>query len=409
MNSTIFLTQAEARYRDANQRSLEWVLSRSENGPWINTKFNPIELRNYTAADALRGPDYLYGWIQGRALEALIQHGRGCAEHDPTLSVSLLDRGRVLYTALDKLYSERDHACFCYDQHMTPIATSLPIAGQTQRRSPHIRTYSDLFVVKGLIAASARFAPEHLERHLSALEQIIEAIDNAHFLMDESGHINDEALQRQQPDFGPRMIALGAASLLHSLDLQRQDNFSQRFMQDVLEQHAHDSSGLISNAPGGDVLNAGHVIELVGFHFETWGVALPDSLIATLTQLLNDTFVVAFDGRGIRLSVDLATQRYSSELSPWWSLPETIRAAALAFELTQEPHFLQIWQSADTAFFEHFWLNSPPLSVQMMCEGRAVDIVPATPDLDPGYHTGLSLLAASDVCRRLTTTLSTTH
>ncbi|MGQ7847512.1 hypothetical protein ACUNV4_23680 [Granulosicoccus sp. 3-233] len=408
MSDIAFMTQADSRYLDANQRSIEWVLSRSHDEPWINTKFNPIELRDYSIEDALRGPGFVYGWIQGRALESLIQHARSLAVDDPLLSSSLLARCRVLYKALDDLHSEHDHACFCYDRNMTPVVTGSQFTGQAQRRSPRIRTYSDLFVVKGLIAASALLAPECLERHLSSLEIIIQAIDNDHFLMDESGHIDHEALQRQEKDFGPRMIALGAASLLHSLDLPHRDHFSKRFVQDVLEQHAHANSGLISNAPGGAVLNAGHAIELIGFHLETWGNALPDRVIATLSRLLAGTFNSAFDGSGLRLTIDLATRKSCSNLSPWWSLPETIRAASLAFELTQDPQFLQIWQAADKAFFENFWLGSPPLAVQMMRDGHAVDIVPATPDLDPGYHTGLSLLAARGVCQRRLLT-STTH
>lgn len=401
MSSSDFLTQADARYRDTNRRTMQWVLSRSENSPWINTKFHPIEQRDYAAGDDLRGPDYLYGWIQGRALEALIQHGTGCADDDPTLSAALLDRSRLLYQALDELYSRHNMACFCYDRNLTPILTSPSSGGQVQRREAGIRTYSDLFVVKGLIAASVHHAPDNLQRHVAELDQIITAIDSDRFLMNESGHIDEAALQRQIPDFGPRMIALGAASLLHSLDLHRLDTFSTRFVEQVLEQHAHGHSGLISNSPGGQTLNPGHAIELIGFHFETWGNALPDTLTARLAQLLDDTFSAAFDGQGLRLSIDLDTRQYSSELSPWWSLPETIRAAALAFELTQEPRFLKIWQAADTAFFKQFWLDTPPIAVQMMRNGCAVDAVPATPDLDPGYHTGLSLLAASHVCRRM--------
>jgi hypothetical protein len=36
----------------------------------------------------------------------------------------------------------------------------------------------------------------------------------------------------------------------------------------------------------------------------------------------------------------------------------------------------------------------------MTAEGP-IDYVPATPDLDPGYHTGLSLLAAIEVADAL--------
>jgi hypothetical protein len=34
-------------------------------------------------------------------------------------------------------------------------------------------------------------------------------------------------------------------------------------------------------------------------------------------------------------------------------------------------------------------------------DGQPVDVIPATADADPGYHTGLSLLDAIDVFRQL--------
>ena len=33
--------------------------------------------------------------------------------------------------------------------------------------------------------------------------------------------------------------------------------------------------------------------------------------------------------------------------------------------------------------------------------GKPVDVIPATPDADPGYHTGLSLIDMLDCLRRI--------
>lgn len=396
-----FLSQARNHYRDVNQRGMRWLLDRSQDSPWIDTKYNLRAKRDYASEDGLRGPDYLYGWIQGRALEALIQHGRAAVDHDPALAATLLMRSRQLYLALDELYNMHGHASFCYDRNLNPVMTCANAATQAQRRDDGLYTYSDLFVVKGLIAASAYHAPAQMDRHLCALEEILHGIECDRFVTDESGHIDRQTLQRQVADFGPRMIAMGAASLLRSMDLANLDHFSTQFLQEVLDVHAHPGSGLISNAPGGNTLNAGHAIELVGLHLETHGNSLPDALAARLSNLLIDTVAMAFDGTGIRLTLDLDRCDRLSDFTPWWSLPETIRAAALAYELTQDPRCLQIWQTCDSAFFRHFWLGTPPLATQMLQQGKPVDVVPATPDLDPGYHTGLSLLSASGVCHRL--------
>ena len=82
------------------------------------------------------------------------------------------------------------------------------------------------------------------------------------------------------------------------------------------------------------------------------------------------------------------------------ALPETIRAAALAFEASGRPELMAIWQRADADYFGNFRRQSAPVAYQTMTAGGPVDHVPATPDLDPAYHTGLSLLSAVECVHR---------
>ena len=85
-----------------------------------------------------------------------------------------------------------------------------------------------------------------------------------------------------------------------------------------------------------------------------------------------------------------------SPLCPWWSLPETFRSAALCHAYSRSDATLRIWQQAHGAFFSRYWRGQPAIAYQTMDKSGPVDFVPATPDLDPGYHTGLSLLGAID-------------
>lgn len=400
-----FLHSVHTRYESVNRRSLQWLLSRSEHSPWLDSKFHPLELRDYTEADGLRGPSHVYGWIQGRGLEALVQHARHFKSSEPELAERLLARSGILYHALYERYAHDGQAAFCYDEHGAPVCTAPACAGQRQQRDTRLRTYSDLFVVKGLIAASLHHDPDHLPQHLAELADVVAAIDEGRFVIDASGHVTQEQLAVQQQDFGPRMIALGAASLLHRLDLTEHDHFSRRFLQHILTQHIHAPSGLLSNAPGGVLLSPGHAVEMIGFYFEAWGGTIPRPEIQELADMLLRTLDLSFDGKGICLTVDVAAGARTSMLCPWWALPETIRATALALELTGDERFYQWWQKADHCFFDGFWLDEPPIAVQMTEHGLPVDRVPATPDLDPGYHTGLSLLTAVEVCERLAASL----
>src|SRR5690606_25939667 len=64
-----FLAEARRAYARANARALAWMLARPRlNGVFLNTKFDALRSRDYRGDDGWRGPDFIYGWIQGRGL-----------------------------------------------------------------------------------------------------------------------------------------------------------------------------------------------------------------------------------------------------------------------------------------------------------------------------------------------------
>ena len=68
-----WLEKAVSRYETCNYKTLNWILSRSPliQG-FLNTKVNSITGISYTNSSGTRGPKFIYGWIQGRGLEALV-------------------------------------------------------------------------------------------------------------------------------------------------------------------------------------------------------------------------------------------------------------------------------------------------------------------------------------------------
>ena len=115
------------------------------------------------------------------------------------------------------------------------------------------------------------------------------------------------------------------------------------------------------------------------------------------------SFRKGFVGPGIALAISAGTGEVLDPLCPWWSLPETIRSAALCYGRTGNAEALAVWKDAHQAFFSRYWRADPPVAYQTMTADGPIDYVPATPDLDPGYHTGLSLLAAIEVADALAT------
>lgn len=396
-----FLARARQAYVEANAGTLRWLLQRPLlAGRYLNSKQNSITLADYTEADGLRGPGFIYGWIQGRGLEALATHAAFFEAVDPGLAARIDAVGRTLYGALDALSSPNGHAYFCYDANMVPVRPEGEgIVAQSQ--PAEIFTYSDIFVAKGLIAAAARYAPADVSRHLNALAVIIRAIEDGRFQMEERRPLLAVSVAAEPADFGPRMIMLGAAGMLRRIG--EAASFADRFIAQVLERHYDAASGLLLNVAGEDACNVGHAIEFVGFALEHLGPDADGGLIARLEAILLASFAAGFHGPGIALSVSAATGARLSPYCPWWSLPETIRSAALAYERTGNAATLKVWQRAHDAFFGNYWRGTPAIAYQTMTADGPVDFVPATPDLDPGYHTGLSLLSAIEAVDRRST------
>ncbi|WP_244448009.1 AGE family epimerase/isomerase [Neorhizobium vignae] len=397
-----FLEEARTTYAAANAGTLYWMLQRPMlGGGFLNTKQSSLTLKDYGAEDGVRGPDYTYGWIQGRGLEAIVTHAEFFGAELPPLAEKLDTAGRRLYTLLAALQKPDGHAYFCYDRDMRAVYADQANVVRIQEKPALIYTYSDAFVAKGLVAAASRYGLPDIAGHLGYFDRVVAAIETGRFQMDERRPLSLDSLAEQVDDFGPRMILLGAAGMLKRAGHTTHLAFADRFIAHVIDRHYDATTGLLRNVPGEDSCNVGHGIEFVGFALDYLDDTADPALIDKLERILVSSFDKGFVGPGITLTVSIKTSKAQSPYCPWWSLPETIRSAALAHERTGSAESLRVWKTAHAAFFERYWRGTPPIAYQTMTKDGPVDFVPATPDLDPGYHTGLSLLAAVHAADRL--------
>ena len=88
---------------------------------------------------------------------------------------------------------------------------------------------------------------------------------------------------------------------------------------------------------------------------------------------------------------------------PWWSLPETIRAAAFCYKFTADDRCVDMMKKCLDAFFgKYVRYDIHQMAVQTRnSKGEAVSVIPATPDADPGYHTNMSLIDALKIVKEL--------
>lgn len=390
-----FLEAVRRTYAAANAGTLYWMLQRPTLGDgFLNTKQNSLTLKDYGIEDGVRGPDYTYGWIQGRGLEALVGHAEFFERDLPPLAEKLDAAGLRLYDLLAALQKPDGHAYFCYDRDMKPIYVDAADRVHAQQKPELIYSYSDAFVAKGLVAAASRYGLPDLADHLAYLERVIASIESGRFQMDERRPLSLDSLAVQTEDFGPHMILLGAAGMLKRFGHTAHLAYADRFISHIIDRHFDAETCLLRNVLGEDSCNVGHGIEFVGFALDYLDDNADPALIETLERILVSSFDKGVVGPGIVTTISVATGEAQSPHCPWWSLPETIRAAALSHQRTGSAASLRVWETAHAAFFGTYWRGTPPIAYQTMTKEGPVDFIPATPDLDPGYHTGLSLLAA---------------
>jgi mannose/cellobiose epimerase-like protein (N-acyl-D-glucosamine 2-epimerase family) len=437
-------------YRAMIVAQLRAILDRTERSeyyPWIDTKINLTTGEELPPAHPLLGRDLVSGWVQGRGLESVVKFAAWLAPFAGDSEVDrLIERARRLAAdLLARLQQARavngGHLYF----FMTPAGQALVFGPDMARMplaldvaSPH--GYSDLFCAKGMYAAA------HL---LGDPDAVSEA---RAFCMAVYRDIVARAFRSDQPQpadgarawvtgafsHGPHMIALGMVALFAEFEPGSQAaDLGLTLAQHIIETHVNlggkwprfreydfvefvDEAGEPwMDASGRAVSDPGHSLEFVGL-FLKFSEAVKRRGGATSAQqeaiqrierimpaLLFRAFANGFRPMpgGICKTVDLVTRRPADDTMPWWSLPETIRAALAAWHVAAGDESrrtcLEILARSHNAFVTHYVRPQTHLMAVKVrdARGEAVDLMPAYPDADPGYHTVLSLMDALDLIR----------
>ena len=110
---------------------------------------------------------------------------------------------------------------------------------------------------------------------------------------------------------------------------------------------------------------------------------------------------------GICKSFDLVSRKPINDEMPWWNLPETMRAAAELMVLYPNcdgrDDIIEALVACSNGFMRSFVNPDVHLMAYQTVDrtGKPVDVIPASPDAGPGYHTGLSLIDMLDCLRRI--------
>lgn len=410
---------------------------------FVDTKLSLIDGRDFADDDPLRGPDVIYGWIQGRGLEALAGHCQWLfrQEHiDAAQRASLCRRLREMTAAVAESMlrlraANGGRLFFMMDRQGRPLRVGpdgKPAPFDLPADAP--ANMSELFFAKGLLAAADLLGrTDWLELAHQAGQAVLAEISAGRFRSDQQSLDPRNVALAPVPGritHAPRMIGLGAAALF--VELTGQEPYLQaglEFIDFILDHHV-DTAGAgptgrqfdmwefadpqgkaFIDADGTLLSDPGHAAEFVGLGLRLLHCAQRRGLLGKveptrlaryrqmLPEVLRANFANGFSpgGLGIVKAYDLIGRKPINDDMPWWNLPETMRAALESARVAPDPAKLplaDIARQCSNAFIGNF--VRPELGLMavqtLSAAGKVVPVVPATPDADPGYHTGLSLI-----------------
>ncbi|HEY9053897.1 MAG TPA: AGE family epimerase/isomerase [Rectinemataceae bacterium] len=449
LSESLALTAALQRFPQIFMPTFRAAISRfgafPDLGDWIDMKFDPrtgVERGGESGPYARR---VVYGWIQGRALEAMSAFIRW-RESSPERASP--DAARVA----ESLYAGIIRSCFPgRDGHlrggfaMDPAGTRLGEAPFDATGAGWSATLTSLFLLRGLIS----YAPLSRQEEdsgwiVSALRDAIDAALRGECLNDQlsygasGGGVSQKDIEARLRGYEGRMIALGACRLLYERTRDSADRSRGiRLVSSVLEGHFFRNSAgraWLSDLPVGRregvpefgsiqgpesrrtwAVNPGHIIEFAGlalqFHRVAGGIEEDD--LAHVGELATTSWRL---GRapfgGIVRGMDGRDGSILDPHCPWWSSFESIRTFAELYLQSEDAQarsgcvetIKSCLECIESAYLGQSKTGIPVQTLSL--EGRVEDFIPATPDLDPGYHTGMPLMDAELALRGIKTMLA---
>lgn len=411
--------------------------------PFIDTKLHLLTGQDFPELPDqerdFKGRTAVYGWIQGRGLEALVGHVRWlprCRALPEAERAELAGRIHELIVSvarqLEVLRAKNfGHLSFL----LTPEGRAFDMDESGRRRYFSLErsgaTMSDLFYVKGMLAAAHYLNDATtIEAARGYFRSIVAGIEAGTFRSD---GVTFDPKNKVTPvpgrfGHGSRMIALGACALFAGL-LGEDEWFDAgaRFIRHILDRYVitRPTAGFelydmyeFTGADAQPWLDGGRIVSDPGHATEFVGLAarflllldrhprksaeqarLLDDCRAILQRVLDRNFRNGFNARvgGICKTFDLRARQPINSDMPWWNLPETMRAAAFIPLLApgaDRARMFEIIQGCSNGFMRTFVNERVHLMAYQTvnAEGTPVDVIPATADADPGYHTGLSII-----------------
>ncbi len=430
-------------YRKILLSTMTLIADRYENNPgyhWIDTKLNIITGKDFSQADPLRSKGIVYSWIQGRGLESLTLHIKWILNDNPDKTTRILAEKleRIVREVAENLGEARElnggHLFFSINPHGDAIKPGNNRRWVKDLLSPDDPwNTSDIFASKGLFAASLILETE--ESRVSSIEyidKVLNGIKDGNYATDQQQLAEGNPVEpiTGRLSHAPWMLLTGSMTLLLKQGVSEALDSGIYAIRYILDKHVNtngkweklkefdfveyiSSSGDLWYTDGRVLSDPGHALEFVGLATRFLSAALSTESLETpkKQELLNITslmfpifkrnFTNGFNrgAEGIVKLIDLVSRQPVNSRMPWWSVPETMRAALGCYEIaqsgTERSFCMEVYSLCHNTLMSNYIVSDSPglLAVQTRDEnGNVIDSISAVPDADPGYHTGLSLI-----------------
>jgi mannose/cellobiose epimerase-like protein (N-acyl-D-glucosamine 2-epimerase family) len=439
-------------YRKILLSSMNLIADRYESDPdyhWIDTKLNLITGDDFSKDDTLRSKDIVYSWIQGRGLESISLHiewiRNNCvAKNDLVLAKRLESIIREVSESIIKA-KEINAGHLFFSLNPNAKALNRQDDGSWAEKTMSLQdpwNFSDIFASRGLFSGSYILNDDELQSDSAEyVKNVLTGIIERNFETDQltlsSG--NDPGAVKGRYSHAPRMIMIGSLTLLLKHNVKDAFELGVKIIRYILDNYVNinerwpdlkefdyvefiKSDGELWYSNGNILSDPGHTLEFVGLSIQfmlaakSTGLLNPqeelkiENLTSAMFPIFKRSFTNGYDFEhgGIVKLLDLKSRKRINKEMPWWSLPETMRAALGCYAIITDPadrsFCMDSYYLCHNSFFEHYINNNSPgmMAIQSRNEnGQVSDSIPAVPDADPGYHTGLALIDCMELINKI--------
>lgn len=437
------LITVKGGYQKILLSTMKLIADRYEKNPdyhWIDTKININTGEDFPQWDPLGNKDIVYPWIQGRGLESLTLHKTWIQKtySDKTvlgLAHRLEDIILEISESMDKAKNINQGHLFFFinDQGEALNMGNDGSWVQEQINSEDPWNTSDMFVSRGLFAASLVSGTRE-DRVLSIkyVNNVLNGVKHGNFVTDQQplAEGNPVTAIDGRISQSPWMLLIGSMTLLLKNGVSEALESGIYAIRYILKNHVNinrkwkklkefdfveyiKTDGYLWYNKDKVLSDPGHALEFVGlalqFCFLAESLEQTDAklkleikeITSFMFPIFQRNFVNGYNrkAKGIIKLFDLISRKPVNSQMPWWSLPETMRAALGCYKILQDKadrsFCMKAYSLCHNSLLKNYIKEDSPglLAVQTRDKkGKIVDIIPAVPDADPGYHTGLALI-----------------